>query len=114
MKNVKISDPHRTCNFQVYESNAYEEIEGSEGMHHHQRVLGHIPVGDGMVGTITLLDPEQHQQQQQEEGSSSSPHKKRKYKPIPYQNQFAHLTQVKTIVCIDSEAVLPRPHHIFS
>ena len=70
----------------MYESGEFTE-QTEDGQ---QRVLGHIPVGDGMVGTITLLDPNQHQQQLQEETKQ----RKRKTKAIPYQTQFAHLTQV--------------------
>ena len=53
------------------------------------KVLGHISVGDGMVGTITLIDPQQQQQQllQEEEVLREKTKKVR----APYQTQFANL-----------------------
>ena len=74
---------------QVYESGEFnDQTENGQ----QQQVLGHIPVGDGMVSTITLLDPNQHQQLQEE-----TKQRKRKTKPLPYQTQFAHLTQVHSL-----------------
>ena len=86
----------------VYESNAFEGAEDEGEDDDGKRVLGHIPVGDGMVGTITLLDPQQQEVQQLVETKQ----KKRKSR-IPYQSQFAHLTHVITFINISLIQVFP-------
>ena len=72
---------------QAYESSHFEVVEDGQKSSE-TKVLGHISVGDGMVGTITLIDPQQQQHLLQEEEVLRE--KKKKVR-APYQTQFANL-----------------------